>query len=208
MSRPRPLGLLVDFGGVLTTPVGEATEAFCRSEGLAPDAFANVITKDPAGRALYADLELGRITQTEWNTRTAPLLGVDPTGLLGRVLAGLRPEPALLAAVDAARRAGIRTGLLSNSVGRAPHDPYQGYDLDTRFDTVVLSGHHGTRKPDPALYATALELLELPAHACVFVDDSPRNLDPARDLGMTALLDTTPPETVSGLEEIFGIPLR
>ncbi|UQI43971.1 HAD-IA family hydrolase [Streptomyces sp. HU2014] len=207
MPSTRPQGLLVDFGGVLTTPVGEATEAFCLSEGLAPDAFANVITEDPVGRALYADLELGRITQTEWNTRTAPLLGVEAAGLLGRVLAGLRPEPALLAAVDAARAAGIRTGLLSNGVGRAPHDPYQDYGLDTRFDAVVLSDGHGARKPDPGLYATALDLLELPAGACVFVDDSPRNLDPARDLGMTALLDTTPAETVAGLEEIFGIPL-
>lgn len=207
MSRTRPQGLLVDFGGVLTTPVGEATEAFCRREGLAPDAFANVVTKDPAGRALYTDLELGRITQAEWNTRTAPLLGVGATDLLGRVLAGLRPEPALLAAVDAARRAGVRTALLSNSTGRTPHDPYRDYGLDTRFDAVVLSDAHGARKPDPALYATALDLLELPAETCVFVDDSPRNLDPARALGMTALLDTTAEETVAGLEEIFGMPL-
>ncbi|MGP3683352.1 HAD-IA family hydrolase [Streptomyces sp. IBSNAI002] len=207
MSTPLHQSLVLDFGGVLTTPVADSARAFCVREGLAPDAFTDVISKDPTGRELYGQLEHGQIGQAEWNSRTAPLLGVDATNLIGRVLSGLRPEPVMLCAARTLRAAGVKVVLLSNSLGSDPYDPYEGYDLDTLCDAVVLSEHHGIRKPDPALYAIAVEAAEVPARACVFVDDSPRNLTPAGDLGMTTVLDTTPAETVRRLEDLFGCPL-
>ncbi|MEU4203873.1 HAD-IA family hydrolase [Streptomyces sp. NPDC039022] len=207
-ERTGPRGLLLDFGGVLATPVTDSMRAFCLREGLAPDAFLDVVSTDPVGRELYENLECGVITQDEWNLRTAPLLGVEATNLLGRVLAGLRPEPAMLAAARCARRAGVKVVLLTNSAGSVPYDPYEGYGLDALCDAVVLSEHHGVRKPDPALYRIALESVGLPARECAFVDDSARNLPPAEDLGMTTVLDTTPTETIRRLEGVLGIPLR
>ncbi|GGX72769.1 HAD-IA family hydrolase [Streptomyces hiroshimensis] len=208
MPLPLRQGLVLDFGGVLTTPVAECTRAFCLREGLAPDAFLRIISADPEGSEIYARLERGEIAQAEWNERTATLLGVDPTDLIGRVLADLRPEPLMLAAAQAARRAGVKAGILSNSLGSGPYDPYRGYGFDTLYDAVVLSGRHGIRKPEPGIYPLVLKQLQLPAESCVFVDDSARNLPPAQDLGMTTVLDGDPAETVKRLEEIFGIPLR
>ncbi|MFE5868748.1 HAD family hydrolase [Streptomyces roseifaciens] len=208
MPQPLRQGLVLDFGGVLTTPVAECTRAFCLREGLAPDAFLQVISADPEGSAIYARLERGEIGQAEWNERTAALLGVDPADLIGRVLADLRPEPLMLAAAQSARRAGVKVGILSNSLGSGPYDPYRGYGFDTLYDAVVLSGQHGIRKPEPGIYPVVLKQLQLPAETCVFVDDSARNLTPAQDLGMTTVLDGDPAETVKRLEEIFGLPLR
>ncbi|MET9413492.1 HAD-IA family hydrolase [Streptomyces klenkii] len=208
MPPPPHQGLVLDFGGVLTTPIAECTRAFCLREGLAPDAFLQVISADPEGREIYAQLELGRIGQTEWNERTAALLGVAPDNLIGRVLADLRPEPLMLAAGQAARRAGVKVGILSNSLGSGPYDPYRGYGFGTLYDAVVLSGDHGLRKPEPGIYPLILKELRLPAEACVFVDDSARNLPPAQDLGMTTVLDADPAETVKKLEELFRLPLR
>ncbi|WP_116211343.1 HAD-IA family hydrolase [Streptomyces olivoreticuli] len=207
-GTPRPKGLFLDFGGVLTTPVAPCTCAFCLREGLAPDAFLNVIATDPVGKELYRDLERGAIPQAEWNERTGALLGIDGTGLIGRALADLRPEPALITAARAARRAGVRVGVLSNSLGSGPYDPYRGYGLATDYDVVVLSGDHATRKPEAEIYAIALESMQLPAADCVFVDDSPRNLPPAQNLGMAVVLDTDPSETVTRLEDALGISLR
>ena len=65
-------------------------------------------------------------------------------------------------AVAAARRAGIRTGLVSNSWGE------EGYDrarFDELFDVLVISGELGIRKPAPEIYALAAERLERPAGA-------------------------------------------
>ncbi|MFI9306865.1 HAD-IA family hydrolase [Streptomyces triculaminicus] len=206
MSQPRRRGLILDFGGVLTTSVSESARAFCLREGLAPDAFADVVSADPVGRELFADLERGVLHQAEWNARTADLLGVDATNLLGRVLADVRPEPVLTGAARAWRAAGVRVGVLSNSLGSTPFDPYEGHELGTRYDVVVLSGDHHLRKPDPALYAVMVERMELPAAACVYVDDSARNLTPAQDLGMAVVRHTDPAATAARLEELLGVP--
>ena len=60
--------------------------------------------------------------------------------------------------------------------------------LEELFDAWVISSEVGLRKPDPAIYELAAERLGLPPAACVFVDDLPGNLKPARALGMATVL--------------------
>ncbi|GAB4449874.1 MAG: hypothetical protein Kow0031_32330 [Anaerolineae bacterium] len=43
-------------------------------------------------------------------------------------------------------------------------------------------------KPDPLAYHQALALLDVPGQGCIMIDDKPRNLIPAKDLGMTTIL--------------------
>lgn len=205
MSR-RP-GLILDFGGVLTTSVAACAAAFDRRAGLPEGTFLSVIAKDPRGAALYADLERGAITQVRWNEGTAALLGIDGTDLLGRVLEDLHPEPSVIAAARAARAAGVRVGIFSNSLGSGPYDIYEGYDLATNYDVVLLSEDYGLRKPDPQLYTVMLDLMKLPGEACVFVDDTARNLPPADDLGITTILARDPADTIAQLEATLGLRL-
>ena len=54
------------------------------------------------------------------------------------------------------------------------------------FDTVTLSYEVGAMKPDPAVYLDALRKLDLPATACVYIDDIQINVDAAAQLGMRA----------------------
>ncbi len=49
-------------------------------------------------------------------------------------------------------------------------------------------------KPDPEAYRRILQRLEAQGPECVFVDDSARNLRPARALGMITILVGGPPE--------------
>ena len=98
----------------------------------------------------------------------------------------MAPDEAMLDGLRAVRRRGVRTGLLSNSWGAATaYDPEL---LEELFDAWVISSVVGLRKPDPAIYALAAERLGLPPEACVFVDDLPGNLKPARALGMATVL--------------------
>ncbi|SEG79443.1 HAD family hydrolase [Bosea lathyri] len=52
------------------------------------------------------------------------------------------------------------------------------------FDGVVVSAHERLIKPDPAIYHVLLERYGLSAHDCVFIDDSARNIESARAVGM------------------------
>jgi len=179
-------GLIVDYGGVLTTDVFASFRAFCEAEGLEPEAVRERFRSDPAARALLAQLETGAVAAAEFEPRLAALLEVESERLIGRLFGSMEPDAAMLDGVRAVRRAGIRTGLLSNSWGDAL--AYDGGLLEELFDAWVISSEVGLRKPDPAIYELAADRLGLPPAACVFVDDLPGNLKPARALGMATVL--------------------
>jgi putative hydrolase of the HAD superfamily len=199
-------GLLVDFGGVLTTDVFASFREFCLAEGLLPDTVRDRFMKDPMARELLADLETGRLTEEEFESKFAAVLEIKRSdGLIDRLFAGMRPDETMLGAVRAAKRAGVRTGLISNSWGHGRYDRTLFPEL---FDGVVISGEFGLRKPDPRIYELGAEAVDLPASACVFVDDLPGNLKPARELGMAAVHHVRAEQTIAELEDLLGVSLR
>jgi putative hydrolase of the HAD superfamily len=199
-------GLLVDFGGVLTTDVFVSFREFCVAEGLLPDTVRDRFMKDPMARELLADLETGRLTEEEFESKFAAVLEIERSdGLIDRLFAGMRPDQTMLDAVRAAKRAGVRTGLISNSWGHGRYDRTLFPEL---FHGVVISGDVGVRKPDPRIYELGAEAVDLPPSACVFVDDLPGNLKPARELGMATVRHVRAEQTISELEDLLGVTLR
>jgi putative hydrolase of the HAD superfamily len=209
MSTPngRYQGLLLDFGGVITTDFFASIDDHLQRLGLPRGRFRQLVTTDSAGRALYHRLERGEVSQAAFERELAGLLGVDPGGLVAGMLAGLRPDRRIVQAAVRARAAGIRVGVISNSWGTEPFDPYAGYHLHERYDAVVVSGDIGIRKPDPAIYLVAAGKLGLPAGACVLVDDVAANLAPAAELGMATIHHTNSAATVRELERVLGVDL-
>ncbi|HVL95550.1 MAG TPA: HAD family phosphatase [Solirubrobacteraceae bacterium] len=205
MPGPPRRGLLVDYGGVLTTNLFASFGAFCERHGLDPAALAVAFREDREARRALVDFECGRVDDRDFEALVAQRLGVEPDGLIDRLFEGIGPEPEMIAAVAAAKATGVRTGLLSNSWGRNSYDRTGWEDL---FDATVISGEVGIRKPDPAIYALAAERLGLPPAEVVFVDDLPHNLEPARDAGMAVVHHTEPAATVAELERLLGVPLR
>jgi putative hydrolase of the HAD superfamily len=194
-------GLIVDYGGVLTTDVFASFRAFCEAEGLDPDTVRDRFRSDPEARDLLARLETGALAVAEFEPRFAALLEVSSERLIGRLFGGMAPDDAMLDGVRAARRAGVRTGLLSNSWGDAL--AYDDALLEELFDAWVISSQVGLRKPDPAIYELVAERLGLPPAACVFVDDLPGNLKPARALGMATVLHRG--DAAATLAEVRGL---
>jgi putative hydrolase of the HAD superfamily len=199
-------GLLVDFGGVLTTNVFESFAQFCRDEGLEPDTVRDLFMQEPAARDLLGDLETGRVEDAEFEDRFAAMLGVEPAeGLISRLFARMRPDERMFDGVAAAKRAGVRTGLVSNSWGEEGYDRTRFAEL---FDAVVISGEIGIRKPAPEIYALAAERLGRAPERCVFVDDLAGNLKPARAIGMATVLHRDAATTLAELEQHLGVSLR
>ena len=213
-------GLLVDYGGVLTNPLSEIMGGWVRADGIDPHRFAELNRRwlgPDAGPNPIHDLEIGRIDAAEFERRVAAELleeagdsadgrteAVRTAGLLTRMFAGMRVVPSMLDAVRAARAAGIRTGLLSNSWGLE----YEREGWDTLFDAVVISGEVGLRKPDPAIYALAAERLALPPEQIVFVDDLNSNVRGAVRAGMVGVRHVEAEATVQELEILLGTSLR
>jgi putative hydrolase of the HAD superfamily len=197
-------GLLVDWGGVLTTDLFESFRSFCELEGLEPDAVASAFRSDVECRELLIAFETGTLAEEEFEVQFAPFLGVAAPGLIDRLFAGSGTDEAMIDAVRRARSAGVRTGLVSNSWGtrRYPQDL-----LAELFDGVVISGEVGIRKPSPEIYALGAERIGLEPEACVFVDDLPFNLTPAAELGMAAVHHRRAEETIAELERLLAVAL-
>ncbi len=196
-------GLLVDWGGVLTTNVFASFAAFCTAEGLRADEVKDLFLGDPAAQSLLAEFERGRLADEDFERRLASLLGVwEADGLIARLFGAMRADVAMQDAVAAFRAAGVRTGLLSNSWGRATYDRARFAEL---FDVVVVSGELGVRKPEPEIYAVAAERMGKAPQELVFVDDLPGNLKPARALGMATVVHRDAAATVAELEALLGV---
>ena len=196
---------MVDFGGVLTTSIWPAFAAFCEGEGLAPDAVRELFRGDSEAIALLRGLETGGLADADFERRFGELLGVaDHGGLITRMFAGLEPEPRMLGAVAAARAAGVRTGLISNSWGLGIYDRLDSTEL---FDVAVISGEVGLHKPQPEIYLLACERLGVEPAAAVFVDDLRENCAGAETVGMTAVLHRDPADTIAALERILEVEL-
>jgi epoxide hydrolase-like predicted phosphatase len=202
---PRVKGLIVDYGGVLTSDVFASFRAFCEAEGLDPETVRDRFASDPEARALLERLETGALREAEFEPAFAAVLEVSSERLIDRLFGGMEPDEAMLAGVLAARRAGVRTAMLSNSWGEERYDRAR---LEALFDAWVISGEVGLRKPDPAIYELAAERLGLPPSECVFVDDLPGNLKPARALGMATVVHRgDAAATLDEVGELLGVLL-
>ena len=198
-------GLLLDFGGVLTTNVFDSFRDFCVAERLEPDAVKRLFRDEPPARELVRGLERGELSEEQFGERFGELLEIDDrTGLVDRMFGGLRADVEMLAAVRRARAAGIRTGLVSNSMGAGRYDRATFPEL---FDGVVISGEVGMHKPQPEIFLLGAERAGLPPEECVFVDDLRENCDGAEAVGMTAVLHRGADTTVPELERLLGVEL-
>ena len=190
--------VVLDYGGVMTTPMGDAIRAFLAAEGIDPQSFSRALkawlSRDaPSGTPIHR-LETGELDVEEFGSLLAAELvrhDGDPVvaeGMVERLFAGMRADEAMWDLVADLRAAGVRTALLSNSWGNA----YPRERIASAFDVVVISGEVGLRKPQPEIFRLVLDRLGLADSAgrVVMVDDAEPNLVGARAVGLRTVLHT------------------
>jgi putative hydrolase of the HAD superfamily len=199
-------GLLVDYGGVLTTNVFDSFRAFCVTRGLDPDTVKHLFRDEPRARELVRGLETGALTPEQFSDGFGALLELDEPGdVVGELFGAIGPDQAMIDAVRNARTQGVRTGLISNSMGQAIYDKQV---LGELFDALTISGEVGFHKPQPEIYQLAAERIDVPVEQCVLVDDLRENCAGAEAVGMAAVLHRGAETSVPRLEELLGVELR
>lgn len=216
-SRARTLrGLVVDWGGVLTSGLHEAMSAWAAADGVDYAGFRQVLAEwlgPVQGRVaernpVYA-LERGELAVPHFEEQLAARLTtrsgqpVPATGLVARMFEHFVHAPDMTGLVRRARAAGLRTALLSNSWG----NDYSCEGWTDLFDAVVLSGEVGMRKPEPEIFRHTARLLGLDPAECVFVDDLPGNVAGAVAVGMVGVHHIDYATTAAELEVLFDRPL-
>jgi putative hydrolase of the HAD superfamily len=188
---PRLLGLILDYGNVLTWPQDQGwMEAAAQRMGTSPAAF----------RAAYwqhrhdydADLPAfeywRRVIAAARPTGNGAVAEADYRWLVAHDVDSwcrYRPEVWTLAADF--RAAGGRIALLSNSGPEVMACVRADHPLEARFDAVVISCEVGLAKPDPRIFELCLDRLGLSAGEALFVDDRADNVEGAARVGLATL---------------------
>lgn len=209
-------GVITDWGGVLTRPILDTVTEWLEADCIDRDSYRTVMRAwvtqayGPPGDAnpIHA-LERGECTSAEFERLLAAELirtdggPVSADGLLARMFGAESLDEGMLTVIRTARRAGLRTALLSNSWGGG----YPRHLFPELFDAVVISAEVGMRKPEERIFRHALELVGLEPAECVFIDDIEQNIAVAQSLGLATVHHQTASDTSEQLSELLGIPL-
>ena len=75
------------------------------------------------------------------------------------------------------------------------------FDLTRNFAAFFTSCYLRARKPDPLIYQRALGITQRVPEECIFIDDRPANLEPAKNMGLGTILFRSAEELRAALSE-------
>ena len=168
-----PKAIIFDFFGVFVPDTGHA---------MAMDYH------DPSAiLALFREYDLGHATHAEVATKIHDLSGWSEADIMAAMEPKERPDQRLVRVAERLRPQ-IKIGLLTNSVRKELNFCISDDEMKQWFDDVVISQEVNLAKPDREIYELACSRLGVAPTEVVFIDDRERNLSPARELGMQAIL--------------------
>ena len=184
--------VIFDFGGVFDQR-HEALDGFRAAAvryGIEPEAFYDRLYSGDA----WQRAKIGAISAEAYWRAVMTELGHDAVddvhAFRSELFAGHELDPAV---VDIAQRLHRRLplALLSNATDELEMVLEERWGIHHLFDVVVNSARVGVAKPDPRAYQLALEGLVVQPQEALFIDDKPRNIKAAVELGIPSVHFTT-----------------
>ena len=198
--------LLFDMGGVVFTQ--NTQEAFRRFKAIGLD--PNYYIGEYGQKDFYLDVETGDISADDFINKVAEVRGnydLSWDDLLQCLLGffdGARSK--VVEDLDRLHR-DFHLCLLSNtnpfimSHTKSKAFTAEGRPITDFFDTLFLSYEMGICKPDARIFLKALEMEQMKADECLFIDDSKKNTDAAEKVGIHTLFVPSNSDWMPALEE-------
>jgi 2-haloacid dehalogenase len=206
VSQPTVITTVVfDLGGVLIDwdPRHLYRQMFADPEEM------EIFLRDVVSPDWNAEQDAGRT----WAEATALLLVQHPehepmiTAYVERwdeMLAG--PLEGSVAVLSDARDAGLRIYALTNWSAETFPRARPLFPFLEWFEGIVVSGDEGIRKPDPEIWRRLISRYAIDPTTTVYIDDMPRNVEVATDLGFQAIRFESPEDLRARLVELRVLP--
>jgi len=205
---PGVRAVIFDWGGVMEELPNEAdVAAWERRLALASGVLPEVLWGETWSR-----LKVGAISDEDYVWHVADQLGLPDRDaaldFLQAFYTSDRFNPAVMGAARALRES-YRVALLSNAFPAQVETILEQYgvDVESEFDVYVNSAVVGLSKPDPSIYHLTLQRLQVRPGQAVFLDDTLRNVDSAREIGIHAIQFVDPETSLANLEALLGHPV-
>ena len=187
-----------DIGGVFSPRPVDAIARFGARHGVDPDELLAAVFGDYGtdGDHPWHRLERGELPLAEaWPQieAGAVALGIEFSlaDFFGSFAGDEHDRGVVTDTVLEFHALGVRMAVITNNVREFSQGEGGGWRSLIPIDTmtvVVDSSAVGMRKPNPAIFHHTLDELGVGAAAAVFVDDTPANVDAAREVGMHGVL--------------------
>ena len=155
-------------------------------------------------RRAEVELETGRITLEAYVDQTVffrerSFTREEFTSFIFAQSSENRETRVLLDELTASRRYFLAT--LNNESEELNTYRIRKFDLTRNFAAFFTSCYLRARKPDPLIYQLALGITQRAPQECIFIDDRPANLEPAKNMGMGTILFRSAAELRAALAE-------
>ncbi|MFP5257096.1 MAG: HAD family hydrolase [Acidimicrobiia bacterium] len=195
--------VLFDFAGVLTSSPWGAMAAAGGG-----DLELLIGSYDEDGDHPWHRVERGELSIADWVaevTAEADRRGAAVDfSVLQQLLGEMTVHEQVVERIRELRAEGYRTALITNNVREASGTWRALIPLDELFDVVVDSCEVGMRKPNPAIFRHALDLLGSSPEEAVFLDDHPGNVAGAEVAGVAGIHVADPDEALAALDHLLG----
>jgi putative hydrolase of the HAD superfamily len=204
--------IISDFGGVLTSPLLHAFEAFRDRSGVPLEALGTALAAihHRDGAHPLFELETGRLSEAQFMSALEVQLSaqlqreVDMSGFSERYFEDLEPNAPLIDYMRGLRRRGYRMAICTNNVREWEPLWRAKLPVDEIFDVVVDSAFVGVRKPQARIYELTLQRLGVDAAQALLVDDIELNCTAARELGLAAVWFRATEQAIAEIEAILA----
>jgi len=192
-----------DLGGVLVRTEDHATrENLAIRFGISRTELENLVFADDSGhRAALGEIK----AEQHWQNLCSILgLSIEEMVVFQRDFwGGDRLDNTLIEYIRVLRTR-HKIGLISNAFSDLRQMITNVWNIEDAFDDMTISSEIGIMKPDPRIFQTALERLEVHPQESIFIDDFPHNVDGARNINMRAIHFQTRDQTLLELENLIN----
>ena len=149
--------------------------------------------------------DLGEVSLSGILGQLSALDGTTPEDLLADFMSRAVPNRELLSIISSLKE-NYKVVLLSNALPEMLHMILARDDLYKYFDKMVISGEIRMIKPNRDIFEYALSIANCSAEDAVFIDDNPKNVSAAKEIGIHALRFESLEKLVSDLK-LLGVEL-
>ena len=181
------MNIVFDIGGVLAD---FRLREFLAEKGFDADTIKRIL-KASVLHPYWGSFERGEVTEEE---ALRAFAAADPgiTQQLRTAFTSLRGMLTIrdyaIPLVKGLKAAGHRVYYLSNYSRKAYNECGESLAFMPLMDGGLVSFRVGLTKPDPRMYRRFLDEYALAAQNCVFIDDTPENVEAAREIGFTGII--------------------
>lgn len=193
--------LIFDFGNVL---VEYNIKEFMFKKGMEPDMIKRILKASIMG-PFWDEFDRGAISEEE---ALAGFLSLDP-GIekelhivFDNITGMLTKRDFAIPWVKELKAAGYNVYYLSNYSKKAYDECADSIEFIEYMDGGVLSHRELMVKPNPDIYRLLIDRYNLVPEECVFIDDTPKNVEVAKELGMEGIIFTTKEEAETELKSL------